>query len=360
MIISGIQQVGIGVTNLKEAWRWYRDHFGMNVRVFDDKAPANYMLQYTGGKPCERHAALALNLMGGGGFEIWQYTDREPQSPKFPIQAGDLGIFSAKIKSPDVERAYDNFHKMGLTLNGVSVDPSGRKQFFMNDPFGNIFQIVEADVWYKFNKKKLTGAAYGAVIGCSDIEKSKTLYSEILGYDQAVYDETKVWDDLSTIPGGKNKLRRVLLRHSKERRGSFARLFGPTEIELIKAEDRVPISIYKERFWGDLGFIHLCYDIIGMDSLKEKCESLGFPFTVDSQSETGKNAFDMGEAAGHFSYIEDPDGTLIEFVETTKIPISKKLGWYLNLNKRKNIEKPVADIVLQVMGMMKVKEKHLS
>ena len=33
----------------------------------------------------------------------------------------------------------------------------------------------------------------------------------------------------------------------------------------------------------------------------------------------------MGEAAGHFSYIQDPDGTLIEFVETHKVPILKKL-----------------------------------
>ena len=61
-------------------------------------------------------------------------------------------------------------------------------------------------------------------------------------------------------------------------------------------------------------------DIIGMNDLQSKCEAKGFPFTVDSQSETGSaNAFDMGEAAGHFSYIEDPDGTLIEFVETAKL-----------------------------------------
>ncbi|MFC2079901.1 VOC family protein [Bacteroidota bacterium] len=359
MIISGIQQVGIGVSSLKEAWRWYRDHFGMDVRVFDEEAPANYMLPYTGGKPCERHAALALNMMGGGGFEIWQYTDRVPQAPKYKIKIGDTGIFSAKMKSPDVTKAYDRFHKMGLTLNGVSVDPSGRKQFFMKDPFENIFQVVETDGWFKFDKKKLTGAAHGAVIGCSDIEKSMKLYSDILGYDEVVYDETKIWEAFSSIPGGNNKIRRVLLRHSKAREGFFSRLFGATEIELIKAENHKSISIYKERFWGDLGFIHLCYDIIGMDALKAKCESLGFPFTVDSQLETGENAFDMGEAAGHFSYIEDPDGTLIEFVETHKIPISKKFGWYLKLDKRKNKEKPVADSLLNLMGMMKVKEKHL-
>lgn len=360
MIISGIQQVGIGVKDLKDAWRWYRDHFGMDVRVFDEEAPANYMLPYTGGKPCERHAALTVNMMGGGGFEIWQYKDRSPQEAKFELQLGDFGIFSAKMKSPDVTRTYEHFHKLGLTLNGVSSDPDGRKQFFMKDPFNNIFQVIEANSWFRFNKKKLTGAAYGAIIGCSDVEKSKELYSKILGYDQVVYDESKVWDDLSNIPGGNGKLRRVLLRHSLERKGFFSRLFGPTEIELIKAEERKAVNIYKDRFWGDLGFIHLCYDIIGMAALKAKCNSLGFPFTVDSQSETGDNAFDMGEAAGHFSYIEDPDGTLIEFVETHKIPISKRLGWYMKLSKRKNKEKPVADRILNLMSMMKVKEKHLS
>ncbi|MDA3834558.1 MAG: VOC family protein [Spirochaetales bacterium] len=350
MIISGIQQVGIGVTSLKEAWRWYRDNFGMDVRVFDEAAPANYMLPYTGGKPCERHAALTVNMMGGGGFEIWQYTDREPQPPKFDIQMGDLGIFSAKIKSPDVDKAYEKFQKMGLTINGVSLDPAGRKQFFMKDPYGNIFQVIEADIWYKFDSKKLTGAAYGVLIGCTDIKKSMTLYSDILGYDEVVYDETKVWDDLATIPGGTNKIRRVLLRHTKQRKGFFSALFGPTEIELVKAEDRTPINIYKERFWGDLGFIHLCYDINGMDELQAKCEAKGFPFTVDSQSETGAtNAFDMGEAAGHFSYVEDPDGTLIEFVETHKIPVSKKLGWYLKLDKRKDKEKPVASWMMSLM-----------
>lgn len=39
----------------------------------------------------------------------------------------------------------------------------------------------------------------------------------------------------------------------------------------------------------------------------------------------------MGEAAGRFAYISDPDGTPVEFVETHRLPIIKKLGWYMNL-----------------------------
>jgi hypothetical protein len=89
-------------------------------------------------------------------------------------------------------------------------------------------------------------------------------------------------------------------------------------------------KIFENRYWGDWGFIHLCFDIQGMDKLKNECESEGFPFTIDSS-----DTFDMGEAGGRFSYIEDPDGTWIEFVETHKVPILKKVGWYLNLKNRK-------------------------
>ena len=32
--------------------------------------------------------------------------------------------------------------------------------------------------------------------------------------------------------------------------------------------------------------------------------------------------------------LKTPDGTLIEFVETHKVPVLKKLGWYLDLRKR--------------------------
>jgi hypothetical protein len=62
----------------------------------------------------------------------------------------------------------------------------------------------------------------------------------------------------------------------------------------------------------------------------------------------------MGKAAGHFSYIEDPDGTLIEFVETHKLPLLKKLGWYLDLRKRRP-EKALPTWMLKTLGFSRVK-----
>jgi len=94
----------------------------------------------------------------------------------------------------------------------------------------------------------------------------------------------------------------------------------------------------------------MCFDIKNMQALKEACEANGHPFTVD-----GGAGFEMGEAAGHFTYIEDPDGTLIEFVETKKIPILKKFGWYLDLRKRAP-KKPLPDWMLKAMKLNRVKD----
>ena len=159
----------------------------------------------------------------------------------------------------------------------------------------------------------------------------------------------------SSLPGGDSRLRRVLLTHSKPREGGFSPLLGDSRIELVEVKDRIPQKIYKDRFWGDPGFMHLCFDIQGMSALKEECMQKGFEFTVDSHVKHNEsNSFDMGEAAGHFSYIEDPDGTLIEFVETHKVPIIKKLGWYINLRKR-NPHKPLPNWLIKALSYNRVK-----
>ena len=346
-IISGIQQIGIGNNSVYDTWTWYRKNLGMDVPVFDEAAEAELMLPYTGGKPRSRHAILALNMMGGGGAEIWQYTTRKGAAPNFNIQAGDLGIYIAKFKSKDIQKSHDLLSQEN-TVSDISTTPEGARHFYLKDIDGNLIEMVESDTWLS-KKLSHSGGVCGAVIGVSDIDKSIEFYNSVLGYDTVVYDKSGVQSDFDFFDNGQS-LRRVLLRHSVPRKGAFSRLFGATEIELIQSTDREPQKIFKDRMWGDVGFIHLCFDITGMDALRGTCIAHGCPFTVDSGD------FDMGEAAGQFAYIEDPDGTLIEFVETHKVPIMKKLGWYLDLRKRP-ADKALPNWMLKAMGMGRVKDK---
>ncbi len=350
-VMSGIQQIGVGVSNVYKAWQWYKEVFGLDIRIFEENSVAKFMLRYTGGKPQKRHAVLAVNLQGGGGFEIWQYTERTPQPPTFAIQAGDLGIFAAKMKCKNVRATFDHYREKGIDIVGSQRDdPQGNPSFFIRDPYNNLFQLTEEIVWFK-DEKKPTGGCGGACIGVSSIEKALFLYKDILGYDTIIYDASaNIFPDLADLPGGSHKMRRVLLKPSKPRKGPFSPILGQSQIELFQVFNRTPEKIFKDRFWGDLGFIHLCFDIQGIDSLCKDCKEKGLPFTVDT-----KIPYDMGGAVGIWSYLEDPDGTLIEFVETHKIPIFKKIGWYKNLQKS-DPEKPLPGWMLKALAFNRVKK----
>lgn len=208
-VISGIQQTGIGIPDVHEAWSWYRKHFGMNIPIFEESATANLMVSYTGGVAQSRHAVLAINLQGGGGFEIWQFTNRQPQPPNFKVQLGDYGIFASKIKSRDVLATYEYFKKQKLNISAaLYLAPCGQYQFFVQDPYGNFFQVVQCENWFK-EGKNLTGGSGGFMMGVSDISQSRKLYSDILGYEEVVYDQTSQFKDYAGLTGGDCTLRRV-------------------------------------------------------------------------------------------------------------------------------------------------------
>jgi len=323
----------------------------MDIRMFEEEAVAELMLAHTEGKPRARYAVLALNMQGGGGFEIWQHTGKKPTPIDFEIQLGDLGINIGKIKTDNVKAAHARYKESGLHLLGdVCKDPSNNDHFYLKDIYGNMWELINNEAVF-MKDKSVNGGVLGTVIGVENMEDSLKVYQEILQYDKVVYDTTSIFEDFKGIPGGNQEFRRVLLKHSDEKQGAFSPFFGESEIELVQVINRAPKDIYAGRIWGDPGFIHLCFDINGMDTFREKVKEHGHPFTVDSAR--AMDTFDMGDAAGNFSYIQAPEGTLIEFVETHKIPLVKKLGWFIDFRKRGN--HPLPNWMLKMFRFKRVK-----
>ena len=114
-IINGIQQIGIGVSDTKTVFNWYRNYLGFDILLFKDVATATLMSKYTDGAPQRRDAYLSLNLRGGGGLEIWQFKDRTPTGPKAPILWGDLGINAMKLRTADIQHSYKRISKLKLS-----------------------------------------------------------------------------------------------------------------------------------------------------------------------------------------------------------------------------------------------------
>ena len=351
-MISGIQQIGVGTEDFRKSWDWYIDMFGIDVKILEDDTGAERMLPYTGGKPQQRHACIAVSLQGGGGFEIWQYSKRKPVACPFTISVGDLGIFAAKLNCCDVAAFHRELSAKWEHCTSPEVLPDGTPCFYVKDLYGNIFQIVENKNVF-INQGRLTGGMAGAVIGVSDMKASVKFYSEVLGYSIVRSDSTGIFSEHDIMPGADRKCRRVILA-SPKRKGAFAELFGDSTIELVQALELTPRKIYEGRYWGDPGFIQVCFDVTNMTALGEFCRKHGHPFTVDSCPDGRK--FDMGDASGHFTYIEDPDGTLIEFVETHKVPVVKKLGWFIDMSSR-NPEKPLPKFLFRLMGLVSRQRK---
>jgi len=346
-IINGIQQIGLGVSNTKEVFNWYRKNLGFDILLFHDEATASLMTRYTNGKAERRDAYLSLNMKGGGGLEIWQFKDREPVSADKPLLLGDLGINAMKIRSCDITKSRVEIEQLNLNYcSDINTLKSGNTFFYFEDPWGNRVQMVQDA--YSFTKTDSSiGGVLGAVIGVSNMAKSVAFYSGLLGYSNILSDDT-IEIQFKTGSSSKGRFRQVVLQHSRPKIGGFGELLGPTQIELLQCLEREPQKIYENRCWGDLGYIHLCFDVQGMNNLRDKASRLNYPFTVDSSQ-----SFDMGDAAGHFSYVEDPDGTLIEFVETHKVPILKSLGLFLNLTKR-NPQKPLPRWLVKTLRFHKV------
>ena len=202
-IISGIQQVGIGVEDFKTALKYYINVFRMDVKILEDDTVAELMLPYTGNKPQKRHAGIVINMQGGSGFEIWQYSERTPQKIGFDILIGDLGICVTKMKSRNVKLTFEELSKKPEVniLGGLTTYIDGTDTFYLQDPFGNIFQIVQDDAVFR-DEHRTSGGPVGAIIGVTDIDRSLPLYQDILGYDKVITDRIGDYKDLEGLKSG--------------------------------------------------------------------------------------------------------------------------------------------------------------
>lgn len=346
-LIYGIQQLGLGVADAEEAMKWYAKVLRLNIKIFDDSNEATYMAPYMGGVAHEKRAIMVMNAAGGSGLELWQYQDKTPASPAFDVLPGDIGINYAIIKSSDIQGAFRRLTDEGAAvISEVKRDSVGRSYFFVRDPYGNLIQISESSCFYTRSKSGM-GGLIGCALGVSDIDESLAFYTDKLGYSEVEYDEVVTIESIG-VGSCSEKIRRVCLKAPGHSDGRFGKFLGESHIELIQRLDSPPRHIFENRHWGDLGYIHLCFEVYNLEEWVETCKD-SYPFTVLSDE-----SFAMGEANGRWGYLEDRDGILIEFVETCRIPIIKLLNWYNNLQE-KSPEKPLAAWLVKALSLKRIR-----
>ncbi len=347
--VNGMQHIGIAVSDMDRFLPLYRKLFGLDIPFFDSVQPAPLMKVYTHQDVITKRASMVLNLQGGCAVEMIQPTTFKARPNQNVFEWGDIGINSVIFKSRDVQYSQQVAKQCIENVAMVHERPDGRPAFYLQDPDNNWFQFTSDDRWYT-NNGHHSGGVMGCTLGVSDIQRSMKLYADILGFDEVVYDETGIFQEWKTIPGGDATFRRVMLKPSKPVGGGFAKVTGTNYIELIQVMSRQPKKIFKGRIWGDLGFVHLGLDVKGMKELEKELTNQGFPFTCDSN-----DALNMGNTKVHCVYIDDPDGILIEMIEVYKVPIIEKWGVFLNVEKRDPL-KPLPDFMLKALRFSRIKD----
>lgn len=351
--IAGIQGIGINADNLSESRKWYADMFQMDVNAIDDVTTAQYQYPHTEEPTQQRHLCITLNLQGGGGFEMLQSLQQTQESVSFDMHIGDLGINAAKIKSHNIAAYHEELSSKYKDISSIVTDPRGLPTFYLHDPFGNCFQVVE-DNYVFLDENRYSGGIVGAIIGVSDLERSLPFIQKVLGYDTILYDKTGIFNDWQTLKGGNATFRRVLLKRSEQPSGPFAGLYGNSTIELVQILEGTPRKVQTGNYASRHGFLHLCFDVVNMGDFEKQCEEYGYSFIADSGPQ--QTLFEQSQIIGQTCFLEDSDGTLFKFVEAQKIPLIKRLDLNLNLQKM-DPSKQLPELMFHLMKFNKVKFK---
>lgn len=346
--VHGIQHIGVAVSQMERSLPFYRKVLGMDIPFFDSIQAAPLMQVFTRQEVVTKRASMVMNLKGGSAMEIIQATSFTPQAMPADFLLGDLGIFALHMRASSLPEAKIHLGRLLIDFSDEVPDPLGKGRVALKDPDGQFIFIVEDDQIYEPTTHPIGGVG-GISIGVSDISAAKAFYA-LFGFDQVLYEATDVFADFASFPGGEQPLTRVILGTKTAAEGPFGAVIGCSKLELISTPNRKGQKIFRNRIWGDVGFVHIGLDVLDMKGLAARLAQNDIQFKCDSAS-----ALSMGKTQVHCAYVVDPDGILVELIEVYRIPIIEKLGLFINVHGRR-ASKHLPRWILKLLRFSRIKD----
>jgi catechol 2,3-dioxygenase-like lactoylglutathione lyase family enzyme len=321
-MINAIQHVGIGVQDRERSFNFYNNALGFSVLMSKSTDNCSGMLPVIENDET-RNVIIALNPHGGALVEIFQYVSKTPVPIPENVDFTYNGFLLYGLKVKNINKSLDIIKKHGGSTLTVPMDFSpmknrGWKTAVFRDPDG-IYSILieypESNVGYGIGKPRIGGIEYTA-IGVSNLKNSLDFYTNILGYDDILYTHEESYSEWDSLFGKGRKIKRSLIRKSEKAQGLFKHFLRGGMIELIEVEGNKGKHNFDGRTWGDIGFMELCFDVTDIKATLKAITNRGVQIVVPAHSQ------DMGlKTHATFAYIRDPDGSLLEFADISKLPV---------------------------------------
>jgi len=321
-MINGLQHIGIGVKDRERSFHFYNNALGFSVPMSKSTDTCSGMIPVLGNDET-RNVVIALNPHGGGLVEIFQYVSKTPTPVPEEVDFSYNGYLFYGLKVKNIEKSLQTIQRYeGKALTDpmpfTPLKEHEWKTAVYRDPDGIYAIVLEypgSTVGYGGRVSRIGGVEYVAV-GVSDLKRSMKFYSDILGYGDIVYTYEGVCPEWEILFGKGKKIKRALLQRSAKPQGLFRHFLRGGMIELIEVESNKKKHNFDGRKWGDIGCMELCFDVTDIQSTLDQIKKRGIPIIIPPYSQN------MGlNTEATFAYIQDPDGSLLEFADIGRLPV---------------------------------------
>ncbi len=202
---------------------------------------------------------------------------------------------------------------LSVPIQSIRLANGQQREFaFLKDPDGNLVELIE-NTLDDSRRPAVRGLAQ-VTIGVRDMDRSVRFYHDVVGYDRVLFETSGRASVFDPLFRGKLSQREVLLGRSSSLRSPFVVPNGGT-VRLVQALDYEGKELSKGRPWGNPGFqMECCFEVEDIHATVEELKS--------NKQEIFRPATKMNLGSGshgYFAYVKDPDGSLVEFVEVSRV-----------------------------------------
>lgn len=141
MNLKGINHVGITVSDIDRAIRFYEDVFG-GSRLLEFDLPGDRVRAMLGVSEADARGKVAWVRLPGAALELFSF---EPKQPAERVVWNRPGCTHFALEVSDIEAWHAHLTAKGVTCLGVPKHTgNGQASFFYaTDPDGNLIELIE-------------------------------------------------------------------------------------------------------------------------------------------------------------------------------------------------------------------------
>lgn len=206
-LFAGVDHVGVGVSDVDEAIRFYGDHVGFDRVLFDWTGELRAVEPYAGRVPLARVAMLessGATPIGAGRVKLVQVLDGDGPPPVPEGQAwGEIGVCEICLHVRDVRGVHDTLVAAGgaslMAPMRADVPPAGVTLdiAYVADPWGTKLEMIEwTGLWRSLPGPARAEGVNHVAFGVAEMARSRAFY-EALGFTELLFESFEFFDPMA-------------------------------------------------------------------------------------------------------------------------------------------------------------------